>query len=55
MLSSQNNQPTFLSVAPRFVVQDMEQAQAFYGQLAFKLPIRMRFLPSSNETGSICT
>lgn len=35
MSSSQNNQPTFLSVAPRFVVQNMEQALAFYGQLGF--------------------
>jgi hypothetical protein len=33
MSSSQNSQPTFLSVVPRFVVQDMEQALAFYGQL----------------------
>lgn len=34
--SSQNSQSTFLSVAPRFVVQDMEQALAFYGQLGFQ-------------------
>ena len=36
MSSAQNNHPTFLSVAPRFVVQDMEQALAFYGQLGFQ-------------------
>ena len=36
MVSSQNNQPTFLSVAPRFVVQNMEQALAFYRQLGFR-------------------
>jgi catechol 2,3-dioxygenase-like lactoylglutathione lyase family enzyme len=36
MSSSQNNQPTFLTVAPRFVVQDLEQALAFYGQLGFQ-------------------
>ncbi len=35
MSSSPNSQPTFRSVAPRFVVQDMEQALAFYGQLGF--------------------
>ena len=35
MLSSQNNQPTLLSVAPRFVIGDLEQALAFYGQLGF--------------------
>ena len=36
MSSSQNNQPTLLSVAPRFVVRDLEQALAFYGQLGFQ-------------------
>ena len=36
MSSAQNTQPTFLTVAPRFVVQDMEQALAFYGQLGFQ-------------------
>lgn len=36
MSSSPNSQPTFRSVAPRFVVQDMEQALAFYGQLGFQ-------------------
>jgi catechol 2,3-dioxygenase-like lactoylglutathione lyase family enzyme len=28
--------PTFLTVAPRFIVHDMEQALAFYGQLGFQ-------------------
>jgi len=36
MPSAQHTHPTFLSVAPRFVVQDMEQALAFYGQLGFQ-------------------
>lgn len=36
MSSSQSSQPTFLSVAPRFVVRDLEQALAFYGQLGFQ-------------------
>jgi hypothetical protein len=35
MPSKQSRQPTFLSVAPRFVVHDLEQALAFYGQLGF--------------------
>ncbi len=40
MSSSQNSQPTFLSVAPRFVVHDLEQALAFYGQLGFQTTYR---------------
>jgi catechol 2,3-dioxygenase-like lactoylglutathione lyase family enzyme len=36
MLSEQSSHPTFLSVAPRFVVADLEQALAFYGQLGFR-------------------
>jgi catechol 2,3-dioxygenase-like lactoylglutathione lyase family enzyme len=36
MPSSQSNQPVFLSVAPRFLVHNMEQALAFYGQLGFQ-------------------
>lgn len=35
MSTSQESQPTLDSIAPRFVVQDMEQALAFYGQLGF--------------------
>ncbi len=35
MSSSLKSQPTFRSVAPRFVVQDMERALAFYEQLGF--------------------
>src|SRR5713226_9982869 len=35
MSSSQKSQPTFDSIAPRFVCQDLEQALAFYGQLGF--------------------
>jgi hypothetical protein len=32
---SQEHQPTLDSVAPRFLVRDMEQALAFYAQLGF--------------------
>jgi len=35
MSASQESQPTLDSVAPRFLVGDMEQALAFYGQLGF--------------------
>jgi hypothetical protein len=38
MSVSQESQPTLDSVAPRFLVGDMEQALAFYGQLGFVTP-----------------
>jgi hypothetical protein len=38
MSPSQERQPTLDSVAPRFLVGDMEQALAFYGQLGFLAP-----------------
>lgn len=38
MSASQEGQPTLDSVAPRFLVGDMEQALAFYGQLGFAAP-----------------
>jgi uncharacterized glyoxalase superfamily protein PhnB len=38
MSASQERQPTLDSVAPRFLVGDMEQALAFYGQLGFATP-----------------
>src|SRR5579859_781176 len=38
MSVSQERQPTLDSVAPRFLVGDMEQALAFYGQLGFASP-----------------
>ena len=38
MSASQESQPTLDSVAPRFLVGDMEQALAFYGQLGFATP-----------------
>ena len=38
MPASQERQPTLDSVAPRFLVGDMEQALAFYGQLGFATP-----------------
>jgi uncharacterized glyoxalase superfamily protein PhnB len=40
MSLSQSHQPTFLSIAPRFVVHDLEQALAFYGQLGFQTTYR---------------
>ena len=40
MSFTQNNQPAFLSVAPRFVVHHLEQALAFYGQLGFQTTYR---------------
>lgn len=38
MSASQERQPTLDLVAPRFLVRDMEQALAFYGQLGFTTP-----------------
>ena len=35
MSTSQERQPTLISIAPRSLVGDMEQALAFYGQLGF--------------------
>lgn len=35
-MSSQNSISTFLNIAPRFIVNDLEQALAFYGQLGFQ-------------------
>jgi hypothetical protein len=35
-MAAPRSQSTFLSVAPRFVVQDLEQALTFYGQLGFQ-------------------
>ena len=42
MSASQENQPTLDSVAPRFLVGDMEQALAFYGHLGNKSWLRLR-------------
>lgn len=36
MASVHGHHPTFISIAPRFVVQHMERALAFYGQLGFQ-------------------
>ena len=36
MASSQGGHPTFLEIAPRFVVRDLEQALAFYERLSFQ-------------------
>lgn len=38
MSASQEHQPTLNSVAPRFLVGDMEQALTFYRQLGFAIP-----------------
>ena len=40
MSSRQTDQPSLDSIAPRFVVGDMEQALAFYSQLGFIATIR---------------
>lgn len=40
MSSDHSSQPTFLSIAPRFVIHDLEQALAFYGQLGFQTTYR---------------
>ena len=40
MSASQERQPTLDTIAPRFLVGDMEQALAFYGQLGFATPYR---------------
>ena len=42
--SSQPGQPTLISIAPRSLVGDMEQALAFYGQLGFATPLPRRGL-----------
>src|SRR6266849_4196785 len=36
MSSAPGSQPTFLTIAPRFVVSDLVQALVFYGQLGFQ-------------------
>lgn len=40
MPSTQTDQPTLISIAPRFPVGDMEQALAFYAQLGFATTCR---------------
>src|SRR5947207_4332997 len=55
MSASQESQPTLDSVAPRFLVGDMEQALAFYGQLGFATTYHDGGLPLSNVMGSLCT
>jgi hypothetical protein len=39
MSSAPGSQPTFTSIVPPFVVSDLEQALAFYGQLGFQTSI----------------
>ena len=56
MSSLQNSQPTFLAVAPRFVVHDMEQALAFYRQLGFATTYQDEMVAvRSNGMKRICT
>jgi hypothetical protein len=38
MSAPQERQPTLDSIAPRFLVGNMEQALAFYGRLGFTAP-----------------
>ncbi len=40
MSPSEGSQPTFLGIAPRFVVRNLEQALAFYEQLGFQTTYR---------------
>jgi hypothetical protein len=40
MSSKQSRQPTLISIAPRSLVADMEQALAFYAQLGFATTTR---------------
>ncbi len=50
------NQPTFLTIAPRFVVHDLEQALAdLMNNWVFRLRITMSILLFSNGTEWICT
>jgi len=51
MSASQGRQPTLDSVAPRFLVTDMEQALAFYGQLGFATPYCKARLSSRKNSG----
>lgn len=36
MPANQSNHPTFLTIAPRFIVQDLSLALDFYEQLGFQ-------------------
>ena len=69
MSSEQSHQPTFLSVAPRFVVRDLEQALAFYGQLGFqttyhdehfaiverdRVDLHLNYYPDSPKSHAVC-
>ena len=68
-MSSPMNQPTFVSIAPRFVCQDLEQALAFYGQLGFQttyqdeaftivtrdeIDLHLNYSPESPKGHSVC-
>ena len=69
MSSLQNSRPAFVSIAPRFVIQDLEQALAFYGQLGFQptyedeafaivtrdgIDLHLNFFPEPPKSHSVC-
>ncbi len=69
MSPSPSSQSTFLSIAPRFVVSDLEQALAFYGQLGFQtthhdeqfaiverdgVGLHLNYNPDSPKSHSVC-
>jgi hypothetical protein len=55
MSLSQSSQPTFLSVAPRFIVHDMEQALAdLMDNWVFRRRIMMSILLLLNGMGWTC-
>jgi catechol 2,3-dioxygenase-like lactoylglutathione lyase family enzyme len=49
MTFSQTDQPTLISIAPRFPVGDMEQALAFYAQLGFTTDYRYGEFPLTSQ------
>ena len=69
MASPQPSQPTFVSIAPRFGCQDLEQALAFYRRLGFQttyqdeafaivtrdgIDLHLNYSPDSPSVRSVC-
>jgi catechol 2,3-dioxygenase-like lactoylglutathione lyase family enzyme len=69
MSSAPGSQPTLLTIAPRFVVSDLEQALAFYGQLGFQttyydehfaiverdgVGLHLNYAPDSPKSHGVC-
>jgi catechol 2,3-dioxygenase-like lactoylglutathione lyase family enzyme len=69
MASPQPSQPTFVSIAPRFGCQDLEQALAFYRRLGFQttyqdeafailtrdgIDLHLNYSPDSPSGRSVC-